>query len=214
MHPRELQEKVSPATALELLRRGNERFKASRREVRELRDEVETTSRGQWPFAVVLGCMDSRAAPELLFDLGIGDAFSLRVAGNIVNEDILGSLEFACKVAGAKLVVVLGHSRCGAIQGACEGVELGHLTALVQKVAPAVDEVVSSSNSVPQRSDPEFVDRVAAQNVDCTLSEIREQSPILADLEKVGAIGLIGAMYDVETGNVDFRGSESPALTT
>lgn len=170
---------------------------------RNLLQQVNETSEGQHPFAVVLSCIDSRTSAELVFDQGLGDIFSVRIAGNILNEDILGSMEFACKVAGAKTIVVLGHSRCGAVKGACDHVEMGNLTTLLNKIQPAVNaektvtENRTSSNSL-------FVEKVAEINVHLTAANIRKQSPILDELIRDGKIGLIGGMYDVETGRVEF----------
>ena len=165
--------------------------------------QVNETRDGQWPFAVILSCIDSRTSAELIFDQGLGDVFSVRIAGNIVNEDILGSMEFACKVAGSKLVVVLGHTKCGAVKGACDHVELGNLTALLSKLQPAVEnEITTKENRTSGNS--EFVENVASINVKQTVNLIKERSFVLNEMIEKGEIGICGAMYDVETGNVEF----------
>jgi len=188
---------MTPDEALELLKSGNRRFLEKKLNQRDLLEQVARTGSGQHPFAVVLGCIDSRVPPELIFDQGIGDILSVRVAGNIVNEDILGSLEFATKVAGAKLVLVLGHTNCGAVKGAKDQVELGHLTALVKKIQPAVSAVRDVSD------DPE-VDQIAEINVKLSIEDIKSKSLNLFKLEEQGEIIIIGAMYDVNTGHVKF----------
>ena len=164
------------------------------------RDIVLATSQGQFPFAVILSCIDSRAPAELVFDQGIGDIFSVRVAGNIVNEDILGSMEFACKVAGSKIVVVMGHSKCGAVTAACNHVELGNVTSLLNKIQPAVKNIIHD----PADLNDEAVEKVAHLNVQLSINRIRQESTILADMEKNGEIEIVGAMYDVATGLVEF----------
>jgi carbonic anhydrase len=156
----------------------------------------------QFPFAVILSCIDSRTSAELIFDQGLGDVFSVRVAGNVVNEDVLGSMEYACKVAGSKLVVVLGHSKCGAVTSACQHVELGNITALLSKIQPAVHQVEAEVGTITTE---ENVQKVADANVDVAISVIRKQSEILATLEKEGEIKIVGGMYDVETGVVAFH---------
>lgn len=201
---------LSPARALELLKDGNERFRANLRANRDLLRQVNETHDGQWPFAAVLSCIDSRTSAELIFDQGLGDIFSVRIAGNVVNEDILGSLEFACRVAGAKAIVVLGHSRCGAIKGACDGVELGNLTGLLQKIDPAVEAVVSPTDPASRTSaDPEFVEAVARENVQRGIDAILEQSSVLYEMQADGAIEIVGGMYCVSTGLVDFENTAS-----
>lgn len=170
---------------------------------RNLLEQVNDTSDGQHPFAVILSCIDSRTSAELIFDQGLGDVFSVRIAGNIINEDILGSMEFACKVAGAKLIVVLGHSKCGAIKGACDHVEMGNLTALLSKIQPAVfDEksVLDNRNS----SNSEFVEKVASINVTRTVHAIVERSPILKEMIASGEIDIIGGMHTISNGEVVF----------
>ena len=188
-----------------MLKQGNERFRANLRANRDLLRQVNETHDGQWPFAVILSCIDSRTSAELVFDQGLGDIFSVRIAGNLVNADILGSLEFACRIAGAKVIVVLGHSRCGAIMGACDGVELGNLTGLLEKIRPAVDTVRSPSDPVPRTSaDPEFVGAVARENVRRGIRAIFEHSSVLREMQAAGAIDVVGGMYCVSTGLVEF----------
>ena len=168
--------------------------------------QVSETSNGQYPFATVLSCIDSRVSSELIFDQGIGDIFSVRIAGNFVNEDILGSMEFACKLAGTKLIVVLGHTACGAVKGACDHARLGNLTALINKIEPAVDAVNEPyDQSLRNSSNIEFVNRVAEKNVDMTISEIRSSSPVLNEMEKNGEIKIVGGMYDISSGLVSFN---------
>ena len=191
---REMQQQMTPGEALEHLMEGNRRVLEGNPVQRDNALQVEQTSTGQYPFAALLGCIDSRAAAEHIFDLGIGDIFNARIAGNIVNEDILGSLEYACKVAGAKLILVLGHTSCGAVTSACQQVELGNITALLSKIQPAVAAFSDASSQV---------DQVAAHNVQLSIAQIRKQSNILAEMEKNGEILIRGAMYDVATGKVE-----------
>ncbi|WP_207426734.1 carbonic anhydrase family protein [Pedobacter sp. SYSU D00535] len=200
---KELQDAMTPAQAIDILKKGNERFINNLKANRNLLQQVNETSAGQHPFAVILSCIDSRTSAELIFDQGLGDVFSARIAGNILNEDILGSMEFACKVAGSKAVVVLGHTKCGAIKGACDGVELGNLTKLIEKITPAVKSETSTTEDRTSKNST-FVDNVAEINVHLTIDRIRKESPILAEMEKEGAIKIVGGMYNVETGAVDF----------
>ncbi len=193
---------MSPAQAIEILKEGNKRFVAQIQEPRNLLEQVKTTSGGQYPFAVLVSCIDSRTSSELVFDLGIGDAFNARIAGNFVNEDILGSMEFACKVAGAKLIAVIGHTKCGAVKGACDNVELGNLTSVIKNIRPAVEGV--SYEGDRSSANGEFVEMVAENNVKLTIEKIRTNSPILKEMEDAGDINIVGAMYDVETGIVSF----------
>ena len=200
---REMQATVSPAQAIELLKEGNKRFVNNLKVNRNLLQQVNETSTGQYPLAVILSCIDSRTSAELIFDQGLGDIFSVRIAGNIVNEDILGSMEFACKVAGAKAIVVLGHSKCGAVKGACDHVEMGNLTNLLSKLQPAVyaeKTILENRNS----ANNEFVEKVAILNVKMAMHQIHEKSTILNDLIAERQIAMIGGMYDVETGMVQF----------
>ncbi|WP_452599194.1 carbonic anhydrase family protein, partial [Pontimicrobium sp. MEBiC01747] len=163
------------------------------------------TSTGQFPFATVLSCIDSRVSSELIFDQGIGDLFSIRIAGNFVNEDILGSMEFACKLAGTKLVVVLGHTACGAVKGACDHARLGNLTALINKIEPAVEAVTEPKDeSLRNSKNIDFVNEVAKKNVLMTIDNIRSSSSVLAEMENNGEIKIIGGMYDIKTGDVNF----------
>jgi len=202
---RESQESLSPSDALAILKEGNIRFVANRKADRNLLQQVDETRDGQFPFAAILSCIDSRTSAELIFDQGLGDIFSARIAGNFVNEDILGSLEFACQVAGAKLVVVLGHSGCGAIKGACDGVELGHLTQMLQKIQPAVECVKDPADaSCRTSSNAEFVEAVAVENVRLTVAAISERSEVLGERCRAGDLAVVGAMYDVSTGAVTF----------
>lgn len=201
----ETQQALSPEDALRLLQEGNERFCANLKANRDLLLQVNETREGQWPFAVVLSCIDSRTSAELIFDQGLGDIFSARIAGNFLNDDILGSMEFSCKVAGAKLIVVLGHSHCGAIKGACDNVELGLLTGMLNKIKPAVDAVTSPSEPAERCSaNPEFVDSVARENVRLGVEGIMKRSDVLREMRDEGSIKIVGGMYDVETGGVEF----------
>jgi carbonic anhydrase len=202
-HNQETQSSLTPTKALEILKEGNKRFMKNLRADRNLLEQVNDTSAGQWPFAVILSCIDSRTSAELIFDQGLGDVFSIRIAGNIVNEDILGSMEFACKVAGSKLVVVLGHSKCGAVKGACQHVEMGNLTPLLSKIRPAVEEAAGNEPNYTS-SDPDFVEKVATINVSRTVQAITERSAILKEMIDAGEVGLVGGMYDVTTGKVVF----------
>lgn len=200
---KEMQAAITPAKAMELLIDGNKRFVNNLKINRNLLQQANETSDGQHPFAVILSCIDSRTSAELIFDQGLGDIFSVRIAGNIINEDILGSMEFGCRVAGAKIIVVLGHSKCGAVKGACDHVEMGNLTALLTKIRPAVDDeltVKSDRNS----GNAEFVEKVAAINVKRTVVAIQQRSPILKEMIERGEIGIIGGNHDISTGLVSF----------
>ena len=194
---------LTPAQALDRLRDGNARFVAGTPLVRHLPDEVLATAHGQYPFAVVLSCLDSRQPADTVFDQGIGDLFSARVAGNVLNDDILGSLEFACKVAGAKLIAVVGHSNCGAIKGAVDDVQLGNLTGLLAKIKPAIDAVPDDGKPRTSKNYA-FVDQVSAANVRLVVQQIRDRSPVLREMLDQGQIALVGGMYDLETGKVQF----------
>lgn len=201
-HTRETQASLTPQKAFEILRDGNRRFVGNLRANRNLLQQVNETSAGQYPFAVILSCIDSRTSAELIFDQGLGDVFSVRIAGNVLNEDILGSMEFACQVAGSKLIVVLGHTKCGAVKGACSHVEMGHLTGLLSKIAPAVHRVSEAGGS--DASPDEFVERVAVENTRHHMHAILTRSPILEHLYNEARIGIVGGMYSVETGEVQF----------
>ncbi len=194
------QENLTPKDAHNILVEGNKRFVQNLKAQRNLQDQVLETSKGQYPFAVILSCIDSRVPAELVFDQGIGDIFSVRVAGNIVNEDVLGSMEYACKVAGSKIVVVMGHSKCGAVTAACKNVELGNITTLLSKIKPAVNVVRTDDSEMNE----DAIEEVAVENVKHSIDRIREESPILADLEADGHIEIVGALYDVTTGQVTF----------
>jgi carbonic anhydrase len=202
-HSKETQESLTPRMALEILKEGNVRFINNLKADRNLLDQVNDTRDGQWPFATILSCIDSRTSAELIFDQGLGDIFSVRIAGNIVNTDIIGSMEFACKVAGSKLIVVLGHTACGAIKGACDHVEMGNLTELLSKIQPAVYQ---EKTTVEKRdsSNGTFVDNVALINIKRSAEQIIERSYILEQMLEAGQIGVVGAMYNVQTGKVDF----------
>lgn len=200
---RESRDALTPQMVLDVLRKGNERFVNNLKANRNLLQQVNETSDGQHPMAIVLSCIDSRTSAELIFDQGLGDIFSCRIAGNVLNDDILGSMEFACKVAGAKAIVVLGHTRCGAVKGACDGVRLGNLTSLLEKIEEAVEletETLTERNS----NNAEFVERVAELNVLLVKKQIMEWSPLLAEMVANSDIAIVGGMYDVESGAVSF----------
>lgn len=202
-HSKETQSSLTPDLALEILKEGNERFVNNLKANRNLLQQVNETSDGQFPFATILSCMDSRTSAELIFDQGLGDIFSIRIAGNILNDDILGSMEFATKVVGTKIVIVLGHTKCGAIVGACNNVKMGKLTALLEKVAPAIErEEITLANR--NGSNPSFVNNVTKLNVQLTIERIRKESQIVSDLEYQQDIRILGAVYDVDNGKVDF----------
>jgi carbonic anhydrase len=207
---KELQERITPEQALGILKAGNKRFVENLKVNRNLLEQVNETRDGQWPFAVILSCMDSRTSAELIFDQGLGDIFSIRVAGNIVNDDVLGSIEFACKAAGSKFIVVLGHTRCGAIKGACDHVQLGHLSGLLHKITPAVKAETSTQSDRTSKNDS-FVDAVARINVMRSVQQILERSEIIRDLVQAGKVGIAGGMYDVGSGHVEFfEASDQP----
>jgi carbonic anhydrase len=195
---KELQDKTSPEAAIDLLKEGNKRFVDKDNTQRDLLSQVGKTSAGQFPFAALLSCIDSRVPAELVFDQGIGDIFNVRVAGNIVNEDVLGSLEYSCKVAGSKVLVVMGHTKCGAVTAACKHVELGNITHLLSKIQPAVE--VAGNGEV----DDAAIERVALKNIELSIERIRKESPILAEMEQNGEIKIVGAVYDVASGVVCF----------
>jgi carbonic anhydrase len=202
---REAQAKISPAVALTLLQEGNERFVKNKKAERDLLEQVRDTATGQYPFATILSCIDSRVSAELIFDQGVGDIFSVRVAGNIVNEDLLGSMEFACKLAGTRVVLVLGHTSCGAVKGACDDARLGNLTTLISKIKPAVQAVTQPEEPADRTSQNlQFVDEVAETNVRLTMDNIRRLSPVLKVMEEDGEIIIAGAMYDISSGEVRF----------
>ena len=202
-HTKETQSTTTPALALQFLREGNYRFVNNLKAHRNLLQQVNETRDGQFPFATVLSCIDSRTSAELIFDQGLGDIFSIRLAGNVVSDAVLGSMEFACKIAGSRLVVVLGHTKCGAIKGACDGVQLGNLTTLLNLIQPSVylERTVREQRG---SSNPEFVDKVTHIHVRRSVESVIERSMVLREMIEQGQIGLIGAVYDVETGAVEF----------
>ncbi len=204
-HTKETQAAITPVDAIEILKAGNRRFVKRQQADRDLLEQVADTATGQYPFATILSCIDSRVSAELIFDQGVGDIFSARVAGNIVNEDLLGSMEFACKLAGTKLILVLGHTSCGAVKGAVDNAQLGNLTALLSKIQPAVRKVSEPAEAEQRTSkNLNFVDEVAKTNVALTIENIRNESPVLKELEDLEAIRIIGGMYDINTGEVHF----------
>lgn len=205
VHTQETQSKLTPRMALDVLKEGNGRFIKNLKAQRDLLAQVNDTRDGQWPFATILSCIDSRTSAELIFDQGLGDIFSIRIAGNIVNTDILGSMEFACKVAGSRLIVVLGHTKCGAVKGACDHVEMGNLTELLSKLQPAVyAENETKAADKRNASNGEFVENVATINVKRSVKSIIQRSYILEQMLEEGKIGIVGAMYNIDTGKVQF----------
>ena len=202
-HTRESQEKITPIQALQYLKEGNHRFVNNLKVNRNLLNQVNQTSDGQFPVATILSCIDSRTSAELIFDQGLGDIFSIRIAGNILNEDILGSMEYACGVAGSKIIVVLGHTKCGAVTSACDNFEMGHITGLLHKLKPAILNEKSTKTD-RNGSNIKFVNKVSSINVHLTLNEIRNKSSILRKLEDEEKILMVGALYDVENGEVTF----------
>lgn len=202
-HTKETQDKVTPQKALEYLKEGNVRFLNNLRADRNLLKQVNQTSEGQFPFAAILSCIDSRTSAELIFDQGLGDIFSIRIAGNVLNDDILGSMEYACSMANSKIIVVLGHTKCGAIISACNEIRSGYFTALISKIKPAIEqehETVANRNG----SNYEFVNRVSVLNVNHVIGQIRQQSQILRDLEQQEKVLIVGALYNIDTGVVEF----------
>lgn len=198
---KETRDKLTPQMALDLLREGNHRFQNNIKAHRDLLEQVNITADGQYPFAAILSCIDSRTSAELIFDQGLGDIFSIRIAGNVLNEDILGSMEFACKLAGSKLIVVMGHSACGAVRGACEGARLGHLSGLLSKIQPSIEAVKESGDAAGD----EFIHRVAEDNVARVVEEIRSRSDVIDDMIAKGEVGIVGAMYSVTSGAIEFQ---------
>lgn len=204
-HTKKNEDVLTPEHALELLKQGNERFVNNIKTHRNLLQQVNETSAGQFPFATILSCIDSRTSAELIFDQGLGDIFSIRIAGNILNEDILGSMEFACKIAGSKLIVVLGHTKCGAIEGACNNIVLGNITALLSKIKPAIEKETETATE-RNANNKTFVQNVTKNNVFITVEKIKEQSSILKEMEETKQIKIIGGLYDVDSGQVIFYG--------
>ena len=200
---KEMQNEITPAMALDILKEGNHRFINNLKANRNLLQQANETLEGQHPFAVILSCIDSRTSAELIFDQGLGDVFSVRIAGNIINEDILGSMEFGCKVAGSKIIVVLGHTKCGAVKGACDHVEMGNLTSLLSKLQPAVyDEKTVIEDRTSGNMD--FVEKVSEINVKRSVQAIKERSPILKEMVENGEIAIVGGIHDLATGVVTF----------
>jgi carbonic anhydrase len=202
---KETQTSMTSEKSLQDLKEGNKRFQANQKADRNLKEQVADTSGGQYPFATILSCIDSRLSSELIFDQGIGDIFSARIAGNFVNDDILGSMEFACKLAGTKLIVVLGHTSCGAVKGACDDAKLGKLTGMLEKIKPAVNSVYEPEDpSLRNSSNIEFVNNVAEKNVHLTIDKIKADSEVLAAMVKNNEIKIVGGMYDIQSGAVTF----------
>ncbi|MES2677434.1 MAG: carbonic anhydrase family protein [Pseudomonadota bacterium] len=200
---KEIRDQMTPQVAVQFLKDGNQRFINNLKVNRNLLQQMNETSESQNPFAIILSCIDSRTSAELIFDQGLGDIFSCRIAGNILNDDIIGSMEFACKVAGAKLIMVLGHTECGAIKGACDNVKMGKLTGLLEKISPAVD-LENSTTTDRTSKNIDFVDNVAAINAQITVGQITEKSPILKDMVDKNEIKIISGIYDVGNGVVSF----------
>ena len=200
---KEIQRNMTPQKALQMLKDGNARFVQGNMLARDLRQQVKATASGQFPFATIVGCIDSRVPNELIFDLGIGDIFSARVAGNVVTDEIIGSLEFACAVAGSKLIVILGHTECGAVKGACDDVVLDNLTLTLANIKSAV-KAVPGFDSNRNSKNKEFVQEVATKHVELSVDHVRRRSPLLWGMIENGQIGLVGAMYDLNTGKVNF----------
>lgn len=202
-HTKETQDILTPEHALDLLKEGNIRFVNNIKVHRNLLQQVNETSSGQFPFAAILSCIDSRTSAELIFDQGLGDVLSIRIAGNILNEDILGSMEFACKIAGSKLIVVIGHTKCGAIEAACNNIVLGNITALLKKIKPALDQ---ETKTIVDRNgnNKSFLNNVTVNNIFLTVNKIKEQSSILNEMVEKKQIKIIGGLHDIETGQVTF----------
>lgn len=201
-HTKATQADMTIQSSVDALMEGNQRFLDKSPINRDLLDQVNDTATGQYPFASVLSCIDSRIPTEVIFDQGIGDIFNARIAGNFINEDILGSLEFACKLAGSKVIMVMGHTSCGAVKGACDHAELGNLTQMLGKIMPAVNAVKTDEGVDRSSANKEFVNAVSAKNVEIAVNQIKEKSPVLKEMQDNGEIDIIGAMYDVATGKV------------
>ncbi|MCK5087798.1 MAG: hypothetical protein KAQ90_09770 [Melioribacteraceae bacterium] len=199
-----IQNMITPEIALKFLKDGNKRFFNNKPFEGNYNYQLVKTSKGQFPFAVILSCIDSRIPTDIIFDKKIGDLFNVRIAGNIVNEDILGSMEFACKLSGAKLILVLGHTECGAVKGACENAQLGNLTGLLKKLEPALNSVSTSPDVERSSKNKDFVNDVALKNIELTIEQIKQQSPVLNEMLQKNEIDIAGAMYKVETGEVEF----------
>lgn len=204
-HTSETQATITPARALEILQEGNTRFMSNLRVNRNLLQQANETRDGQWPFATIVSCIDSRTSAELIFDQGLGDIFSIRIAGNVINTDIVGSLEFACQVAGSRLVAVLGHTGCGAIKGACDHLEMGNLTELLAKIQPAVHEETDTTDPAARNSrNADFVTRVAELNVRRSVRALVNRSHVLSELVAAGRLAIVGGMHDLTSGKVTF----------
>lgn len=202
-HTKETQKELTPQLAIQILKEGNARFVNNIKSHRNLLEQANETKSGQFPFAAILSCIDSRTSAELIFDQGLGDIFSIRIAGNILNKDILGSMEFACKIAGSKLIVVLGHTKCGAIEGACNNIRLGNITGLLRKIQPAIRKE-TKTRAGRDGSNRSFVKNVTEMNIRMVVKKVKEQSAILGKMEKEGQIRIIGGLYDLDTGQVVF----------
>tara|TARA_B110000483_G_scaffold107047_1_gene130661 strand:- start:20203 stop:20832 length:630 start_codon:yes stop_codon:yes gene_type:complete len=202
---KESQNNITPQMSIDILKQGNLRFQKNIKADRNLIEQVTETSTGQFPFATILSCIDSRVSSELIFDQGIGDIFSVRIAGNFVNDDILGSMEFACKLAGTKLIVVLGHTACGAVKGACDDAKLGKLTGMLEKIKPAVKAVKTpEDNSLRNSSNIDFVNKVAKENVHLTIEAILRESDVLKEMHDLKELKIVGGMYRIQDGGVEF----------
>ena len=194
---------MTPDEIIAIMKKGNERFRKGKNQTHNyLAEQRKVSASGQYPAAVILSCIDSRAPAEILMDLGVGDVFNARIAGNISNDDILGSMEFACKVAGAKVILVMGHTKCGAVAGTIAGAELGHLTGLLAKIRPAVDATAYQGERSANNN--AFVDAVARKNVELTIAGITNSSPVLSEMVSAGKLKIVGSMYDIETGVLEF----------
>lgn len=202
-HTKQTQDYLTPDLALEILKQGNERFVNNIKAHRNLLQQINETSTSQFPFAAILSCIDSRTSAELIFDQGLGDIFSIRIAGNILNDDILGSMEFACKIAGSKLIVVLGHTNCGAIIGACDNIKLGHITSLINKIKPSIENETQTTSERNSKN-IKFIENVTINNIKLSVEGVRKRSDILSELENQNKIKIVGGIYDVETGMVTF----------
>jgi carbonic anhydrase len=210
LHTQETLDTMTPAKALDFLKDGNQRFIKNLKVNRDLFSQVNSYSGGQYPFAIILSCMDSRTTVEHIFDQGLGDVFVLRVAGNVINDDIIGSMEYACGAVGTKLILVLGHSKCGAVKGACQGVELGKLTQLLDKLQPAVSKAAAEMPDV-SKTDSKFVETVAHHNIIDSMDDILAQSDLLKGLFTEGKIGIAGAYYNIDNGEVEFMKEMLPS---
>ena len=203
-HTSESQAALDTQDALQLLKEGNQRFLSDAPLNRDFKAQIAKTSTGQYPFASIVSCIDSRIPTEIVFDQGVGDIFNARIAGNFINDDILGSLEFACKLAGSKLIVIMGHTSCGAVKGACDHAELGKLTGMLKKITPALDKVATPEGTDRSSKNLDFVNQVAVQNVHLSMEKLKQDSQVLNEMIEAGTVKLVGAMYDVKSGKVDF----------